>query len=213
MFVFCFGTWCCPGRCPCVIWLCSRSFPWTWGTQKGARRRHRMNFALIATVFCTGCACNLSGGVVVFALRLTKFRWRVLNNRECQASLHVSALARFCWGNGYLDVFRCGASTFFLHVYSQAKKVAEALDLLGDMVERGEKPNKNAINNVLAACARDAPVYWRHAKSVFEVSARVRQALCCPCATLILSMTLLLPFAAHAHCHTFNQVLSTWPTI
>ena len=51
----------------------------------------------------------------------------------------------------------------------KAGRVSEALDLLDEMVERGRKPDKVVVNNVLAACARDASNYWKHAKALFEV--------------------------------------------
>lgn len=51
----------------------------------------------------------------------------------------------------------------------QAKRVSEALDLFGEMLEAGVKPNAIAVNSVLAACARDAGDFWMHAKAIFEV--------------------------------------------
>lgn len=51
----------------------------------------------------------------------------------------------------------------------QASRVSEALDLFGEMLERGHKPNRIAVNSMLAACAKDAPTFWRHAKAIFEV--------------------------------------------
>ena len=45
----------------------------------------------------------------------------------------------------------------------------EALHLFGEMLEIGEKPNAIAVNNMLAAFARDAPNFWKHAQAIFEV--------------------------------------------
>lgn len=47
--------------------------------------------------------------------------------------------------------------------------MSDALELMRHMVDRGQKPDEIAVNNVLAACARDASTYWEHAKSLFEV--------------------------------------------
>lgn len=47
--------------------------------------------------------------------------------------------------------------------------MSDALELVRHMVDRGEKPDEIAVNNVLAACARDATTYWEHAKALFEV--------------------------------------------
>ena len=51
----------------------------------------------------------------------------------------------------------------------QAKRVAEVLELVGEMLDAGVKPNAVAVNSVLAACARDPGDYWMHAKTIFEV--------------------------------------------
>lgn len=55
----------------------------------------------------------------------------------------------------------------FVH---QAKRVSEALDLFGEMLEAGVKPNAVAVNSMLAACARDASDFWMHANTIFEVN-------------------------------------------
>ena len=47
--------------------------------------------------------------------------------------------------------------------------MSEALELFGEMLEAGVKPNAIAVNSLLAACARDAGDYWMHAKTIFEV--------------------------------------------
>lgn len=47
--------------------------------------------------------------------------------------------------------------------------MSEALELFGEMLEAGVKPNAIAVNSMLAACARDAGDYWMHAKTIFEV--------------------------------------------
>ncbi|CAN0337834.1 unnamed protein product [Hapterophycus canaliculatus] len=43
------------------------------------------------------------------------------------------------------------------------------MDLFGEMLEEGVKPNAIAVNSMLAACARDAGDFWKHAKAIFEV--------------------------------------------
>lgn len=45
----------------------------------------------------------------------------------------------------------------------------DALSLFGEMLERGEKPNAIAVNSMLAAFARDAHNFWKHAMVIFEV--------------------------------------------
>lgn len=55
-------------------------------------------------------------------------------------------------------------------MYDQARRVEEALKLFGQMLERGEKPSAIAVNSMLAAFARNAPNFWKHAKAIFEVS-------------------------------------------
>lgn len=47
--------------------------------------------------------------------------------------------------------------------------MSEALDVFGEMLEAGVKPNAIAVNELLAACARDAGDFWMHAKNIFEV--------------------------------------------
>lgn len=69
-----------------------------------------------------------------------------------------------CRVNITLSILPC-----LIRMNGQAGRVSEALDLFGEMVERGETPNKIAVNHVLAACARDAPNFSRHAKAIFEV--------------------------------------------
>ncbi|CAM9957871.1 unnamed protein product [Scytosiphon promiscuus] len=50
----------------------------------------------------------------------------------------------------------------------KAKRVSEALDLFGEMLEEEVKPSAIAVNHMLAACARDAGDFWKHAKAIFE---------------------------------------------
>lgn len=54
-------------------------------------------------------------------------------------------------------------------MFDQARRVEEALKLFGEMLERGEKPNAIAVNSMLAAFARDAANFWKHAQAIFEV--------------------------------------------
>lgn len=54
-------------------------------------------------------------------------------------------------------------------VFPQAKRVSEALDVFGEMLEDGGQPSAIMVNSVLAACARDPKSFWRHAKAIFEV--------------------------------------------
>lgn len=47
--------------------------------------------------------------------------------------------------------------------------MSEAMDVFGEMLEEGVKPSAIAVNHMLAACARDAGDFWKHAKAIFEV--------------------------------------------
>ncbi|CAM9582526.1 unnamed protein product, partial [Laminaria digitata] len=55
-----------------------------------------------------------------------------------------------------------------LSCLGKARRVEEALKLFGEMLERGEKPNAIAVNSMLAAFARDAANFWKHAQAIFE---------------------------------------------
>eukprot|EP00752_Nemacystus_decipiens_P018709 g16773.t1 len=55
-----------------------------------------------------------------------------------------------------------------LACFGKAKRVAEAVEIFGEMLEAGVKPSAVAVNNMLAACARDPDDYWMHAKTMFE---------------------------------------------
>ncbi|CAM9488583.1 unnamed protein product [Ectocarpus sp. 4 AP-2014] len=50
----------------------------------------------------------------------------------------------------------------------KARRMSEALELFGEMLESGVRPNAIAINHMLSGCARDADKFWRHANIIFE---------------------------------------------
>ncbi|CAM9355466.1 unnamed protein product [Ectocarpus fasciculatus] len=50
----------------------------------------------------------------------------------------------------------------------KARRVSEALELFGEMLESGVKPTAISINHMLSGCARDADKFWRHANTIFE---------------------------------------------
>ncbi|CAN0480727.1 unnamed protein product, partial [Ectocarpus sp. 12 AP-2014] len=50
----------------------------------------------------------------------------------------------------------------------KARRMSEALELFGEMLESGVQPNAIAINHMLSGCARDAEKFWRHANTIFE---------------------------------------------
>ena len=47
--------------------------------------------------------------------------------------------------------------------------MSETLELFGEMLEAGVKPDTFAVNYLLSAFARDARHYWTHAKTIYEV--------------------------------------------